>query len=432
MSNVPRRFDADSDDEEECKGSCGGSSSASKPTRRGWADSPAGASSNVLTRFEEPELEALDFSDEESDDDTARAVATSSSSPHSETKAPASRRFSPEDDEEDDEAAPEGGARGWTHETKSDDTPAKEFAPVSPERKARGPSAGDAVQQEPLEEQSPDGRDARRPEEWRRVASARAAAEAAYDSADDDVRPFDAILAAPPSTLRGMVETLVVRNRSGMCRLFPEYQLFFQNTNTMMLFASKQAKNRTSNYHMFDMTRGMGFGSKLTKKSGNYIGKLRSNYAKTENVIVSNHTDRRELGVILFNKPSMVEQIKDGSQPRKMYIVVPEVDADGVAVPVRQKRRDEGLLECLRTQQLDGLAQVETKEPTYDNGNYRLNFNGRVTVPSVKNFQLVAQDDRNTVIMQFGKVGEDRFHMDFRAPLTAVQAFAIVLSQFNF
>ena len=66
---------------------------------------------------------------------------------------------------------------------------------------------------------------------------------------------------------------------------------------------------------------------------------------------------------------------------------------------------------------------------SYENG---LNFNGRVTVPSVKNFQLVEQDDRDTVLMQFGKVGEDRFHMDFRAPLTAVQAFAIVLSQFNF
>jgi hypothetical protein len=50
-------------------------------------------------------------------------------------------------------------------------------------------------------------------------------------------------------------------------------------------------------------------------------------------------------------------------------------------------------------------------------------------VPSVKNFQLVEQGDRDTVLMQFGKVGEDRFHMDFRAPLTAVQAFAIVLSQ---
>ena len=65
-------------------------------------------------------------------------------------------------------------------------------------------------------------------------------------------------------------------------------------------------------------------------------------------------------------------------------------------------------------------------------GNYRLNFKGRVTVPSVKNFQLVAPDDIDYIVSQFGKVGEDRFNLDFRAPLNAFQAFAIALSQFNF
>jgi Tub family len=65
-------------------------------------------------------------------------------------------------------------------------------------------------------------------------------------------------------------------------------------------------------------------------------------------------------------------------------------------------------------------------------GNYRLNFRGRVTVPSVKNFQLVAPDDIDYIVGQFGKVGEDRFNLDFRAPLNAFQAFSIALSQFNF
>jgi hypothetical protein len=36
---------------------------------------------------------------------------------------------------------------------------------------------------------------------------------------------------------------------------------------------------------------------------------------------------------------------------------------------------------------------------------YCLNFNGRVTEASVKNFQLVADFDREHVILQFGKVG---------------------------
>lgn len=69
-----------------------------------------------------------------------------------------------------------------------------------------------------------------------------------------------------------------------------------------------------------------------------------------------------------------------------------------------------------------------------------LNFQGRVTVASVKNFQLVAatepaqsvsQSDQVKVILQFGKVGKDFFTMDYRYPLSAFQAFAICLSSFD-
>ena len=65
-----------------------------------------------------------------------------------------------------------------------------------------------------------------------------------------------------------------------------------------------------------------------------------------------------------------------------------------------------------------------------------LNFHGRVTVASVKNFQLVAGrrgyvGDEETVLLQFGKVGDDLFTMDFREPLSAFQAFAICLTSFG-
>ncbi|KAJ1438458.1 Tubby-like, C-terminal [Sesbania bispinosa] len=75
-----------------------------------------------------------------------------------------------------------------------------------------------------------------------------------------------------------------------------------------------------------------------------------------------------------------------------------------------------------------------------------LNFRGRVTVASVKNFQLIAatqpaagaptpslpsQTDHDKVILQFGKVGKDMFTMDYRYPLSAFQAFAICLTSFD-
>nr|XP_043635958.1 tubby-like F-box protein 8 [Erigeron canadensis] len=83
-----------------------------------------------------------------------------------------------------------------------------------------------------------------------------------------------------------------------------------------------------------------------------------------------------------------------------------------------------------------------------------LNFKGRVTVASVKNFQLIAaipaplpvavdpqvpsqtsqpqsHSSHDQVLLQFGKVGKDIFTMDYRYPLSAFQAFAICLSSFD-
>ncbi|XP_048131004.1 tubby-like F-box protein 5 isoform X2 [Rhodamnia argentea] len=69
-----------------------------------------------------------------------------------------------------------------------------------------------------------------------------------------------------------------------------------------------------------------------------------------------------------------------------------------------------------------------------------LNFRGRVTVASVKNFQLVTASEpyqnipaaeQDNVILQFGKIGKDIFTMDYRYPLSAFQAFAISLSSFG-
>jgi tubby-related protein 1 len=40
-------------------------------------------------------------------------------------------------------------------------------------------------------------------------------------------------------------------------------------------------------------------------------------------------------------------------------------------------------------------------------------------------------DNPDDIICQFGKVGEDKFHLDFKAPISPFQAFGIALTQFN-
>ncbi|KAA0063055.1 hypothetical protein IC582_016691 [Cucumis melo] len=89
-----------------------------------------------------------------------------------------------------------------------------------------------------------------------------------------------------------------------------------------------------------------------------------------------------------------------------------------------------------------GLTILRNKAPRWHEHLqcWCLNFHGRVTVASVKNFQLVAtvdhtqpggKGDEETVLLQFGKVGDDTFTMDYRQPLSAFQAFAICLTSFG-
>jgi tubby-related protein 1 len=62
-------------------------------------------------------------------------------------------------------------------------------------------------------------------------------------------------------------------------------------------------------------------------------------------------------------------------------------------------------------------------------GQYRLNFSGRVQTPSVKNMQL--ENEQGEILLQFGKVDEHRFHLDYKAPFTAFSAFGAALCQFD-
>ena len=109
-----------------------------------------------------------------------------------------------------------------------------------------------------------------------------------------------------------------------------------------------------------------------------------------------------------------------------MQAAVPKLDRDG-------KSRSIDVLAKLKAQDKNDITYTINKPPRWNDqvGAYVLNFNGRVTMASVKNFQLVEPDEQDAVLLQFGRVGKDEFTMDFRYPLTPFQAFAITLSSFD-
>ena len=90
------------------------------------------------------------------------------------------------------------------------------------------------------------------------------------------------------------IQCVIVRDRNGFqAKIFPNYELRLQETNKVLIVAKKMNLNRTSNYHMFDMTKGQA-GPNLTKKSSNYLGKLRAKNAQRTEYILMNHSSERQ------------------------------------------------------------------------------------------------------------------------------------------
>ncbi|KAJ8764383.1 hypothetical protein K2173_006123 [Erythroxylum novogranatense] len=118
------------------------------------------------------------------------------------------------------------------------------------------------------------------------------------------------------------------------------------------------------------------------------------------------------------------------SSGSKMKALVPDINSTSTSVsPVTFQSVREPLI--LRNKAPRWHEQLQC---------WCLNFRGRVTVASVKNFQLAAATessdaaptvDQEQVILQFGKIGKDIFTMDYRYPLSAFQAFTICLSSFD-
>ena len=136
---------------------------------------------------------------------------------------------------------------------------------------------------------------------------------------------------------------------------------------------------------------------------------------------------REELGCITY------EPNRTSVGPRKMRIALPEVDEeDQIPTTIfRPTHRKDRLVTLLASNALGNLRTFHNREPVFreDLGAYCLDFGGRVSMPSVKNFQLVADDAPGLGnILQFGRVSADMYTMDFQWPLSPMQAFAIVLS----
>lgn len=117
--------------------------------------------------------------------------------------------------------------------------------------------------------------------------------------------------------------------------------------------------------------------------------------------------------------------------PRKMQVAIPAVDDAGR--PYTSAYATENIMQRIKDRNFHELSYLINKPPRWNEqvNAYVLNFNGRVTMASVKNFQLVDPDEHNIVVLQFGRVGKDEFTMDMHHPISPLQAFAVTMSSFD-
>ncbi|KAJ8675288.1 hypothetical protein QAD02_011074 [Eretmocerus hayati] len=232
----------------------------------------------------------------------------------------------------------------------------------------------------------------------------------------------------------------ITRDRKGMDRgFYPTYFLHLERDygkKVFLLAGRKRKRSKTSNYLISTDPTDLSRGGEA------YIGKLRSNLLGTQFTVYDNgysqlkddkREDRRphpreELAAVMYDT-----NVLGFKGPRRMTVVIPGMTPDQKRVKICPRDESETLLECYKSKTMDNLIELHNKTPVWndDTQSYVLNFHGRVTQASVKNFQVVHDSDADYIVMQFGRVAEDVFTMDYRFPLCALQAFAIALSSFD-
>ncbi|KAL8579499.1 hypothetical protein ACOMHN_025452 [Nucella lapillus] len=252
----------------------------------------------------------------------------------------------------------------------------------------------------------------------------------ASDLALDDLEEF----AITPAPQGHPIRCRITRDKKGVDRgIFPTYYLHMEledGKKKFLLAGRKRKKSATSNYLIStDPTD-------LSRNGESYCGKLRSNLLGTHFTLFD-HGDnprknaegaRQELVAVAYET-----NVLGFKGPRKMTVIIPGMTSDHKRVDIKPRGNHDGLVERWKRKNMENLLELHNKTPVWNDEtqSYVLNFHGRVTQASVKNFQIVHDNDVDYIVMQFGRVAEDVFTMDFNYPMCALQAFGIALSSFD-
>uniref|UniRef100_A0A158PAW5 Tubby-like protein n=1 Tax=Angiostrongylus cantonensis TaxID=6313 RepID=A0A158PAW5_ANGCA len=229
----------------------------------------------------------------------------------------------------------------------------------------------------------------------------------------------------------------ITRDKRGVDKgMYPTYYLHLEREDKKKIFllaARRRKKSTTANYLIStDATD-------LKREGTAFVGKVRSNAIGTmftlydggsnprKSTITSNI--RQELAAVIYET-----NVLGFKGPRKMHVLIPGIyDFSSLKLLTLLLRCKNTLLERYRQRRTEDIIVMQNKSPVWneDSQSYVLNFHGRVTQASVKNFQIIHDRDPDYIVMQFGRISNECFSMDFRYPLSALQAFGIAMTSFH-
>jgi len=242
------------------------------------------------------------------------------------------------------------------------------------------------------------------------------------------------------------LECHIKRISTGITKFSRKFSMF--TDSGVFLCSSKKrpwVQNKTSNYSVSVDAED------LTNTSDSFVGKIRSNFLGSEFMaygegpnpkkIKDGETPRAEIAAVQYSSHLMGKKPKG---PRKITVVFPAVDPNsGETIHCNSLDPAKDGLVALMEHHSQMTATEESPQlvTTFCSKNARwnekmksfvLNFDSRVAEASVKNFQLIKQDDPDTVYLQFGRVSKDTFNLDFRSPISPMQAFSLAISSFDY
>ncbi|CBI19713.3 unnamed protein product, partial [Vitis vinifera] len=242
-----------------------------------------------------------------------------------------------------------------------------------------------------------------------------------------------------PGPRESQIQCFIKRERAtSTFRLYLGLSPALSGDASKLLLAARKIRRATSTEFVISL-----LGDDFSRATNAYVGKLKSNFLGTKFTIYDSQPPHDPAVHGNYNVATISYELNvlRTRGPRRMHctmhwIPISAIQEGGTApTPMT-------FAKCQKDQFPQNPLVLKNKAPRWHEQLqcWCLNFKGRVTVASVKNFQLVAAvepcqnvsvAEQEKVILQFGKIGKDIFTMDYRYPLSAFQAFAICLSSFD-